>query len=83
VFTVASDSRLKSFSLCDKRFSDEEVETEVRKMLINSQKTCILRVSRHWESAGTNVLILAEDMSRNKYPTTNSGLLNTHDDNVK
>jgi hypothetical protein len=31
-----------------KRFTDEEVATEVRKWLINSQKTSVLRFLMHW-----------------------------------
>jgi hypothetical protein len=32
----------------------------------NSQKTSILRVSTHWQSDATSVLMVVDDMSRNK-----------------
>jgi hypothetical protein len=54
----------KRIHVSGKRFSDDEVETEVRKWL--SQKTSILRVSTHWLSDGTNISMLVEDISRKK-----------------
>jgi hypothetical protein len=69
LFMVGSVCRVKKFTtgsrncqLVGKRFADdEEVETEVRKWLSNSQKTSV-----HWFSDGTGVSVLVEDMSRNK-----------------
>jgi hypothetical protein len=50
-----------------KRFGDdEEVETEVRKWPRQQSLTSILRVSTLWQSGGTSVPKLVEDMSRNK-----------------
>jgi hypothetical protein len=50
-----------------KRFADDEqVQKEVRKCWDNNQKISMLLVSTHWESDGTSVLMLVEDMLRNR-----------------
>jgi hypothetical protein len=39
---------------------------QVRKWLRQQSKTSVLRVSANWQSDGTSVLMLVEDISRNK-----------------
>jgi hypothetical protein len=49
LFTVGSVCRVKRFSLGGKLSADDEdLETETRKLLSNSHKTSMLRVSTHW-----------------------------------
>jgi hypothetical protein len=45
---------------------DEEVEVEVQKWLKQQSKISMLWVSMLWQSDGTNLTMLVEDISRNK-----------------
>jgi hypothetical protein len=63
---VGSVCRIKLFHLGGRRFADEEIETEVRKWLRQQSKDFHDVGSTHWQSDGTDVSMLVEDMSRNK-----------------
>jgi hypothetical protein len=74
LFTAGSVIRIKRFTAGCKHFTDEEVETEVRKWLRQQPKDFCAAVFDSLVKHGTGVSVLVVDMSRYKWFFTGSNI---------